>query len=150
MCNKMQIHATMVEISGKGVLFKGSSGSGKSDLALRLLADDNVHLVADDVVDLYISSGQVYGEAPYNLRGLFEVRGVGVVKKPFITKAPLYLVVNLTDNPQEIERMPKTAYENILGLEIERIDLYAKESSAPEKVKVKLNNVVINDEPIKE
>lgn len=150
MCKKIQIHATMLEINGKGVLFKGASGCGKSDLALRLLADSEVHLVADDVVNLYVFSGKVYGEAPQNLQGLLEIRGVGVVEKKFVARAPLSLVINLTDNPTQIERMPKIAYENILGLEIERIDLYAKESSAPEKVKAKLHDVVINDEPIKD
>ncbi len=150
MCKKMQIHATMVEIGGKGVLFKGSSGCGKSDLALRLLADDKVHLVADDVVNLYVAAEKIYGEAPQNLQGLLEIRGIGVVRRPFVAQSTVDLVVNLVDKPTQIERMPKTAHENILGLEIERIDLYAKENSAPEKVKAKLYDVVINDEAIKD
>ena len=54
MCEKIQIHATMLEINGKAVLIKGKSGCGKSDLALRLLADKNIRLVADDVVSLLI------------------------------------------------------------------------------------------------
>ena len=149
MCEKIQIHATMLEINGKAVLIKGKSGCGKSDLALRLLADKNIRLVADDVVSLLVENNKVYGKAPQNLRGLLEVRGVGVVKMPYVEKAAVDLVVNLVDNPEEIERMPKIAHENILGLEIERIDLYAKECSAPEKVKIKLNGVLVNDEPIK-
>jgi len=149
MCEKIQIHATMLEINGKAVLIKGKSGCGKSDLALRLLADKNIRLVADDVVSLLVENNKVYGKAPQNLRGLLEVRGVGVVKMPYVEQAAVDLVVNLVDNPEEIERMPKIAHENILGLEIERIDLYAKECSAPEKVKIKLNGVLVNDEPIK-
>ena len=149
MCEKIQIHATMLEINGKAVLIKGKSGCGKSDLALRLLADKNIRLVADDVVSLLVENNKVYGKAPQNLRGLLEVRGVGVVKMPYVEQATVDLVVNLVDNPEEIERMPKIAHENILGLEIERIDLYAKECSAPEKVKIKLNGVLVNDEPIK-
>ena len=136
-------------MNGKAVLIKGKSGSGKSDLALRLLTDKNVHLVADDVVSLFLENNKVYGKAPENLQGLLEVRGVGVVKMPYVKQATVDLVVNLVDNPEEIERMPKIAHENILGLEIERIDLYAKECSAPEKVKIKLNGVLVNDEPIK-
>ncbi|MBQ9034866.1 MAG: HPr kinase/phosphatase C-terminal domain-containing protein [Alphaproteobacteria bacterium] len=149
MCEKIQIHATMLKMNGKAVLIKGKSGCGKSDLALRLLTDKNVHLVADDVVSLFLENNKVYGKAPENLQGLLEVRGVGVVKMPYVKQATVDLVVNLVDNPEEIERMPKIAHENILGLEIERIDLYAKECSAPEKVKIKLNGVLVNDEPIK-
>ena len=144
-----QIHASMLKINNKGVLIKGKSGCGKSDLALRLLADKNVYLVADDVVSLFIENNKVCGKAPENLQGLLEVRGVGVVKIPYVEQASVDLVINLIDNPSEIERMPKIAHENILGLEIEQIDLYAKECSAPEKVKIKLNGVLVNDEPIK-
>ena len=148
MSENLQIHATMVEINGKGVLLKGKSGSGKSDLALRLITDFKARLVADDVVDLSLQNGKIYGSVPHNLQGLLEVRGVGIIKMPFCAQTPLELVVDLVADVAQIERMPKDAHENILGLEIAKIDLYAKECSAPAKVIVKLNGEVVNDEAI--
>ena len=144
MCKSMQIHATMVVCNGKGVLLKGASGSGKSDLALRLIAGKEAELVADDVVDLHKKEGVIFGTAPENLQGLLEVRGVGIVKYPFVNDVSVSLVVNLVAS-DKIERMPKNEYENILGVEIPKIDLYAKESSAPEKVWIKLFGCVMND-----
>lgn len=144
MCENMQIHATMVVCNGKGVLLKGASGSGKSDLALRLIAGKEAELVADDVVNLHKKDGAIFGTAPENLQGLLEVRGVGIVKYAFVDEAPLDLVVNLV--PQnEVDRMPKNEYESILGVEIEKIDLYARENSAPEKVWIKLFGCVVDD-----
>ena len=46
-----QIHATCIALDGRGVLLRGPSGSGKSDMALRLI-DAGAELVADDRVDL--------------------------------------------------------------------------------------------------
>lgn len=144
MCKSMQIHATMVVCNGQGVLLKGASGSGKSDLALRLITNKRARLVADDVVDLYEKDGKILGSAPQNLQGLLEIRGVGIVKYPFINDSPISLVVNLVAS-DKVERMPKNEYENILGVEIPKIDLYARESSAPEKVWTKLFGCVVND-----
>ena len=124
MCKSMQIHATMVVCNGQGVLLKGASGSGKSDLALRLITNKRARLVADDVVDLYEKDGKILGTAPQNLQGLLEIRGVGIVKYPFINDSPISLVVNLVAS-DKVERMPKNEYENILGVEIPKIDLYA-------------------------
>lgn len=147
MCKSMQIHATMLVCNGQGILLKGVSGSGKSDLALRLIENKRACLVADDVVDLYEKNGLIFGTAPKKLQGLLEVRGVGIVKYPFVNDVSVSLVVNLVAS-DKIERMPKNEYENILGVEIPKIDLYAKESSAPEKVLLKLSGNIVNDASI--
>ena len=64
-----QIHGACVEISGVGVLLRGPSGSGKSDLALRLI-DGGASLVADDRVDLAVLDGVLTARAPANLAGM--------------------------------------------------------------------------------
>ena len=128
------IHATLIRINGKGVLLKGKSGSGKSDLALRLLENKKAELVADDAVEISLQSGHIIGQAPQNLAGLLEVRGVGIVSYPYIEKSYIDMVVELKSSIDEIERMPLMQKEVILGLEINKIDLYAKENSAPDKV----------------
>jgi serine kinase of HPr protein (carbohydrate metabolism regulator) len=43
------VHGTAISIGGHGVLIMGESGSGKSDLALRLI-DRGAILISDDVV----------------------------------------------------------------------------------------------------
>lgn len=86
----MQIHASCASRDGAGVLLLGASGSGKSDLLLRLL-DLGFDLVADDRVD--IDAG--VARAPAALRGLLEVRGLGIVRLAHRETAPLVLAVQL-------------------------------------------------------
>ena len=71
--NNEQIHATAVLLDGKGVVLRGPSGSGKSDLALRLI-DEGAILIADDRVDVKIIDGQLHCAPPENLAGMIEVR----------------------------------------------------------------------------
>ncbi len=139
------IHATLVDFNGKGILLRGKSKSGKSDLALRLIARKGAKLVADDMVILRFENGSVIGQAPENLRGLLEVRGIGITHLPYVTETRIYLLADLIDDISKIERMPKDAQENIFGVEIKQIDLYAKENSAPEKILLKLNGTLVQD-----
>ena len=128
------LHATLVSLGGKGVLLKGKSGSGKSDLALRLIENKGAKLVADDAVELEKRGSAVYGKAVENLRGLLEVRGVGIVSYPYLAETAIDMAVNLVDDIAEIERFPQAKKELILGLEIKQIDLYARENSAADKI----------------
>lgn len=134
MAERKIIHATFIVINGKGVLLKGKSGSGKSDLALRLIENKNAELVADDAVEIYEKNGKIIGQVPQNLVGLLEVRGIGIVAYPYKEKAVIDMVVELKDDVDAIERMPLMQKEVIFGLEINKIDLYAKENSAPDKI----------------
>lgn len=134
------IHSTLVLLNGKGVLLSGKSGSGKSDLALRLIENKKAKLVADDAVELMVQSGKIIGKAPDNLAGLLEVRGVGIVNYPYQKEATVDIWVNLLENQENTERMPLLQKEVILGLAINKIDLYAKENSAPDKIVAALRN----------
>lgn len=139
------IHATLVDFNGKGILLRGKSKSGKSDLALRLIADKGAKLVADDMVILRFENGYVIGQAPENLQGLLEVRGIGIAQLPYVAETRIYLLADLIEDVSQIERMPKDAQESIFGVEIKQIDLYAKENSAPEKILLKLNGTLVQD-----
>ena len=77
----------------QGVLILGPSGSGKSDLALRLI-DQGFSLVADDRVLLWTSGGRLFGRAPETLTCLIEARGVGILKAPVPDFAPVSLAVD--------------------------------------------------------
>ena len=134
MSDNSLLHASLVEISGIGVLITGKSGSGKSDLALRLIENKKASLVADDVVCVEKSDNQLWGKAPQNIAGMLEVRGIGIVEYPYLERSNIRLWVRLVEHIDEIERMPKVKNDLILGLEIKQIALYARENSAPDKI----------------
>lgn len=76
---RTSIHGTLVDINGVGVLIRGKSGIGKSEVALELVRRGH-QLVADDRVDVYESTeGVVVGEAPAILQKYLEIRGIGIV-----------------------------------------------------------------------
>lgn len=129
-----QIHATCVAIDGCGVLIRGPSGSGKSDLALRLI-DQGAQLVADDRVDLNMIDGKLHASAPARLRGLIEARGVGIMRIEALAKARLYLVVDLVAQ-SDVERLPETTTMDLIGNPIRTIQLNAFDVSAPAKIRL--------------
>ena len=134
MLERKIIHATLVQVEKKGVLLTGKSASGKSDLALRLIENKKAKLVADDVVEVCVQNGKLSGCAPKSIAGLLEVRNIGVVRYPYLSSANVDIIVALKESQEDIQRMPLRQKELILGLEINKIDLYAKENSAPEKI----------------
>lgn len=96
--DSVNIHATGVLVAGRGVLIRGPSGAGKSLLALELLARDrDARLVADDRVDLERAGEGLRMRAPPALAGRIELRGRGIVARPFVSPAPVHLVVDLVD-----------------------------------------------------
>jgi HPr kinase/phosphorylase len=127
------VHATTVAIDGAAVLMRGASGSGKSDLALRLI-DGGAQLVADDQTLLRRTGDRVLASAPASIAGLFEIRGVGVVKLDAVDTAPLVLIANLVLS-DPIERMPEQRIETLLGCSVPVIDLVAFEASAAAKLR---------------
>ncbi|MEA3061397.1 MAG: hypothetical protein QOJ94_1178 [Sphingomonadales bacterium] len=124
------IHATCVAIGGRGVLLAGRSGSGKSDLALRLI-DRGAQLVSDDYTDLDSTSGQLIARAPAAIAGRIEIRGVGLVEVSAAPEAPVCLFADLDSPP---ERLPEPASRRIAGQDVPTIALAALEPSAPLKL----------------
>lgn len=109
------------------MLVLGPPGSGKSDLALRLIGR-GFALVADDQVLL---DGRAV-RAPEPLRGLLEVRGLGIFEGlPVAEDAALALVVDLVP-PDGVARLPVPASWPPAG--VPRIALHAFEASACEKL----------------
>jgi HPr kinase/phosphorylase len=129
MHSQLRLHGSCVSRDGDALLVVGPPGCGKSDLVLRLLAR-GFELVADDQVD--IING--IATSPAALAGLLEVRGLGIVRLPYRTRAPLALVIDLTGHA---DRMPLPEQHPDLGLPIVHIDATAP--SAPEKVALALD-----------
>jgi serine kinase of HPr protein (carbohydrate metabolism regulator) len=132
------IQATCVVVEGAGVLLRGPPGSGKSDLALRLI-DAGATLVADDGVELRREGDAVIARlppaAPDSVRGRIEVRGLGIVSVPTVAEACLALVIDLVP-ADAVERLPEPASVELLGTKLPRLRLYGLEPSAPAKVRL--------------
>ena len=128
------LHATCVAIGGKGVLLRGRSGSGKSDLALRLM-DAGAALVADDRVQIARRGDRLEARPHERLAGLLEVRGIGIVHVPHRAKALLRLVVDLDVRPA---RLPRRRTCVIHGVRLPWIALDGHAASAPAKLRLAL------------
>jgi HPr kinase/phosphorylase len=135
-----QIHATCIAINGQGVILRGPSGSGKSDLALRLI-DAGAELVADDRVDVKNREGQPFASAPETLKGLLEVRGVGLVEMPCQDKVGVVLVIDLVSR-DEIERMPEPEWVQIEGVDMPVLRLDPFEVSSISKIRMVLEHLL--------
>ena len=132
------LHASSVAIDGRAVIISGPSGSGKSDLALRLL-DRGFVLVSDDRTIVRKESGKVVASSPDTIRGKLEIRGVGIVEMPTVADVAVALVVELTS---DIQRLPDDSRNrNILGIEIPMISVDAMTASAPSKVALALDRL---------
>ena len=127
------IHASCVELMGTGLLICGKSGTGKSDLCLRLI-DLGARLVADDQTLIENIDGRLTALCPDPLRGLLEIRGIGIVHMPFIPQTEIHLKLNL-QTQGKTDRMPIPETEAINGTEIPVFRLNAFEASAALKVK---------------
>lgn len=133
------LHATCVALKGRGVLLRGGSGSGKSDLALRLI-DRGAELVADDQVALSREDGWLIARPPASLAGLIEVRGIGIVRGAVLAQAPVLLLVDLVA-AEAVERMPAPSHETFADTTVSRIALNPFEASAPLKVELALGRL---------
>lgn len=128
------VHGTAVAIEGSAVLLRGPSGAGKSDLALRLI-DGGASLLADDQTLLRRRGETVLARAPAPIRGLIEVRGLGLLRLDPSDEVPLSLLVDLVA-PEAVERLPQTRRETLLGLSLPVIALAPFEASAAAKLRL--------------
>ncbi|RST30989.1 aldolase [Sphingomonas ginkgonis] len=130
------LHASAVAIDGRAVLISGLSGSGKSDLALRLI-DRGFTLVSDDQTIVKKLNGTLVATAPATIRGKLEIRGIGIVAMPVVDDVPVALLVELTS---EIQRLPDDSRSRIiLGSSVPLISVDAMTASAPSKVSLALD-----------
>ena len=131
MVSSETLHASCVAIDGRAVLIEGRSGSGKSDLALRLI-DRGARLVSDDYTMVVRERDRLLAQPPATIAGRIEVRGIGIVEMPHAERIAVALVVSLAD---EVERMPaEDATRTIAGIAVPSIALAGHEASAPIKV----------------
>ncbi|MBO9452676.1 HPr kinase/phosphatase C-terminal domain-containing protein [Tropicibacter sp. R16_0] len=107
------LHGSCVSLSGQGVLIKGSSGSGKSALALQMLAY-GCDLVADDRVVVTADGRQLMADAPTALPHLIEARGLGLL--PVVLRGPANLIAVVDMDILTTDRLPKKHDFSLFGL----------------------------------
>ena len=129
---KKNIHATCISIKKKGVLFLGKSGTGKSDMALKMIAYCQARLVADDRVDLRSYKDRLMATCPEKIKNLLEVRNVGIINLKAVKSAFVELAVELTTAQQE--RLPEQKFYEFEDIKIPLIKLNPFENSAPAKI----------------
>ena len=178
---RFQVHGTTVALQlgpdqWRAALIRGASGQGKSDLALRCLAQplnglfpaqihpEGARLVADDRTDIAVYTTMigpvVTVGVPVSIAGLLEVRGLGVLTVPFVAAARLVLVIDLV-TPGDVPRFPeheKTSCVPIGTLQtrdvdpavavLPRISLAPFEASSPLKLLLALARTALTGSPV--
>ena len=132
------VHASTVASDGRAVLISGPSGSGKSDLALRLL-DRGFTLVSDDQTIVRRDGDRLVASAPPTIKGKLEIRGIGIVEMDTVDDVPVALFVELTS---EIMRLPDDRRERpVLGVSLPLVSVDAQTASAASKVALALDRL---------
>lgn len=132
------VHASTVALAGRAVLISGPSGSGKSDLTLRLL-DRGFGLVSDDQTIVRREDERLIASAPPNIAGKLEIRGIGIVEMEHVDDIPVALLVELTS---DIRRLPDDNRERpILGVALPLVSIDAMAASAASKVALALDRM---------
>jgi HPr kinase/phosphorylase len=130
------VHASAVLVGARAVLIRGPSGAGKSRLAFELIEAAHAgsllfaRLVSDDRVHLQAAGGRLLVRPAETLRGLIEVRGIGVVRMPYEPCAVVGMVVDLG---AEAERLPVPANRQVelAGITLPRLAVAAHTAALP-------------------
>ncbi|GAB2179620.1 HPr kinase/phosphorylase [Dongia sp. agr-C8] len=135
----LAIDGTAIAVGNAALLLTGPSGSGKSDLALRMI-DGGARLISDDRVELVVDGDRLCCRAPGNippsLLGRIEARGIGIVPAPRTTGAtPLQWLVELVPAAQ-VERLPAAESRTFLGHAVPVLRLNAFEASTAVKLRL--------------
>ena len=132
------VHASTVAIRGRAVLITGPSGSGKSDLALRLI-DRGFSLVSDDQTIVRRDGDRLLAAPPPTIAGKLEIRGIGIVEMEALQDVPVALIVDLTG---DYARLPDDNRERqLLGVPLPLITVDAMTASAAAKVALGLDKL---------
>ncbi len=131
-------HASCVVLpdEGGGVLILGPAQSGKSSLALQLMAQ-GARLVSDDQTLVQSGAQGLVASAPAGLHGLLEIAGYGIVRLPpeqLATSTLLRLVVILVPLEEALERMPDETQHPVMGVKLPRLWLRPHDPTAVAKI----------------
>jgi serine kinase of HPr protein (carbohydrate metabolism regulator) len=132
------LHASCVAIGGRAVLIAGRSGTGKSDLALRLI-DRGARLVSDDYTIVRRVEGRLLARAPANIEGRIEIRGLGILSLETESDVPVALFVDLDRRPERMRQADEQV--SVAGVQLPAVAIAPLEPSAPVKLEMALNHL---------
>lgn len=125
------IHASAVLVGARAMLIRGPAASGKSRLALALLNAGAAgllplaRLVTDDRAHVEAVNGRLLVRAPDPLKGLIEIRGVGIRRLPFEPLAAVGWVVDLAASDADRLPQPEAEIAVIAGVSLARLAVAA-------------------------
>ncbi len=123
----LDFQSTAVSYKNQAVLITGPAGIGKTTLALRLI-ENGARLIGDDVVEIFIKNNQLYCKAKERLKGVVEVRGLGLVAGLKV-KGATKIACQIRLHPQKTERLPEFQTTDLMGKKIPVFDFYACETN---------------------
>lgn len=123
-------HASAVQINGRGVLLFGPSGSGKSSLAARLIEHCGAVLIGDDRLTLQVRDQKMIASPHESLLGLLELRGFGLVRRPYIEAGTIHLAIDLVARA-DVPRMAAPDTFEYGEASVARLALHAHDSTTP-------------------
>jgi serine kinase of HPr protein (carbohydrate metabolism regulator) len=131
------VHASAVLVGERALLIRGPAGSGKSRLAWAFLdaACSGIlpyaRLVADDRVRIFAAGDRLLALAPETIRGMIEMRGLGVRRVDCEPLALVGLIVDL--GAKDGARLPeaRSGETEILGIKLPRLAIVAGEEAFP-------------------
>lgn len=150
------VHGGLLSIYGKGVLIRGESGMGKSEIALELIKRGHL-LVADDRVDCYRIHNKIVGKSPELLRDMLEIRGIGVINVARMfgvssvlpkTEINFEVLLEAWDKDRDYDRVgiEEKKHECILGVDIPKIVVPVREGrSMAVVIEAAVTNFMLNE-----
>ncbi len=140
--DRQLVHATAIAIDGRAALIVGLPGSGKSDLALRLITtafhDGGrpllAQLIADDQVVLQRRGHRLIASAPEAIAGLLEVRGLGIMPFAHVVGIEVGIVVDLDQAGIAVRYPDPPEFWTLLGVDVRLVRIDPRHASAPAKL----------------
>jgi HPr kinase/phosphorylase len=129
----VQMHGTLVDVYGTGLLLTGKSGIGKSEVALDLVERGH-RLVADDVVTITRKADSVLiGRCNETLNHLMEIRGLGIIDVKEIfgvhsirmqKRVEMIVELRVWQDRDSFERTGlDKAHKDVLGIDVPHVQL---------------------------
>ena len=127
----VRIHASTVAIGEAGVLIRGASGSGKSSMALALIARAQqagrfARLVADDRTEISARGGRLLARPVAPLEGLIERRGLGLTPEPHLPGVVVRLIVDLSETEPARMPEPEDLVDQLAGIDLPRLTIMGR------------------------
>jgi HPr kinase/phosphorylase len=128
----LSIHGVLLSIDNIGIIIRGKSGIGKSECAAELI-NKGAKLVADDLIIVTLTNGELIGASPEKIRNLIEIRGIGIlnVKDIFgalavMKESKIHLIIDLIEFNKEnkYDRLGyDTVQEKIMSVPLPKIQI---------------------------